>query len=243
MSPALPVSPAVSPSSREKILEVAEAHFARRGFSGVGLREVARRGRPRQVVASSTTSTARRSSTSRCWSACSGGSRSACSPALARPVGPLERLEGWVDALVDALAEHPTTARLLLRGLVEEEDFPDEPLPEAQRAERLLGAILQGIHGAAARGHRAGRLPAGLGAAHGADADRRHRLPLRVGRGRREHHGPPAALGRGRAPAQAGASQSVASGARGAPADLRPTGGETWTSCSRTTASASGTSR
>jgi len=68
-------------------------------------------------------------------------------PALARTAAPLERLEGWVDALVDALAEHPASARLLLRGLVEDEDFPDEPLPEAQRAEKLLAEILQGIHG------------------------------------------------------------------------------------------------
>jgi len=66
--------------------------------------------------------------------------------ALARPAAPLARLEGWVDALVDALAEHPASARLLLRGLVEDEDFPEEPLPEVQRAEQLLAEILQGIH-------------------------------------------------------------------------------------------------
>jgi AcrR family transcriptional regulator len=67
-------------------------------------------------------------------------------PALARGAAPLARLAGWVDALIDALAEHPASARLLLRGLVEDEDFPNEPLPEAQRAEQLLAEILQGIH-------------------------------------------------------------------------------------------------
>ncbi len=145
MSQALPVSPVPSPTSREKILEVAEAHFARRGFSGVGLREVA-------VAAGLGKSSLFHHFESKAQlyfevlERVLGRIQERLQPALALPVGPLERLEGWIDALVDALAEHPTTARLLLRGLVEEEDFPDEPLPEAQRAERLLGEILQGIH-------------------------------------------------------------------------------------------------
>jgi len=136
----------ISPNSREKILEVAEAHFARRGFSGVGLREVA-------IAAGLGKSSLFHHFESKAQlyfevlERVLGRIQERLQPALAQPVGPLERLEGWSDALVDALAEHPTTARLLLRGLVEEEDFPDEPLPEAQRAERLLGEILQGIHG------------------------------------------------------------------------------------------------
>ena len=134
-----------SPSSREKILEVAEAHFARRGFSGVGLREVAKaaglgksslfhhfHGKAQLYFEVLERVLAR--------------IQERLEPALARTAPPLERLEGWVDALVDALAEHPASARLLLRGLVEDEDFPDEPLPEAQRAEWLLAEILQGIH-------------------------------------------------------------------------------------------------
>jgi TetR/AcrR family transcriptional regulator len=136
----------VSPSSREKILEVAEAHFARRGFSGVGLREVA-------LAAGLGKSSLFHHFESKAQlyfevlERVLGRIQERLAPALAKDVGPAERLEAWVDALVDALAEHPATARLLLRGLVEEEDFPDQPLPEAQRAERLLGAILQGIHG------------------------------------------------------------------------------------------------
>ena len=135
-----------SPSSREKILEVAEAHFARRGFSGVGLREVA-------LAAGLGKSSLFHHFESKAQlyfevlERVLGRIQERLAPALAQPGGPTRRLEAWVDALVDALAEHPATARLLLRGLVEEEDFPDEPLPEAQRAERLLGAILQGIHG------------------------------------------------------------------------------------------------
>jgi TetR/AcrR family transcriptional regulator len=134
-----------SPSSREKILEVAEAHFARRGFSGVGLRELAQAaglgksslfhhfdGKAQLYFEVLERVLAR--------------IQERLEPALARGAAPLARLEGWVDALVDALAEHPASARLLLRGLVEDEDFPNEPLPEAQRAEKLLGEILQGIH-------------------------------------------------------------------------------------------------
>lgn len=139
-------TPAASPSSREKILEVAEAHFARRGFSGVGLREVA-------VAAGLGKSSLFHHFESKAQlyfevlERVLGRIQERLEPALARPADPIQRLEGWVDALVDALAEHPTTARLLLRGLVEEEDFPEQPLPEAQRAERLLAEILQGIHG------------------------------------------------------------------------------------------------
>ncbi|HEY8156314.1 MAG TPA: TetR/AcrR family transcriptional regulator [Myxococcota bacterium] len=136
---------AASPSSREKILEVAEAHFARRGFSGVGLREVA-------VAAGLGKSSLFHHFESKAQlyfevlERVLGRIQVRLEPALAKPAGALERLDAWVDALVGALAEHPATARLLLRGLVEEEDFPVEPLPEAQRAEALLAEILQGIH-------------------------------------------------------------------------------------------------
>jgi TetR/AcrR family transcriptional regulator len=146
MTQSLPVPSPISPTSREKILEVAEAHFARRGFSGVGLREVA-------VAAGLGKSSLFHHFESKAQlyfevlERVLGRIQERLQPALAQALGPLARLEAWSDALVDALAEHPTTARLLLRGLVEEEDFPDEPLPEAQRAERLLGEILQGIHG------------------------------------------------------------------------------------------------
>src|SRR5512147_1021274 len=137
MSSAVNTELVASPSSREKILEVAEAHFARRGFSGVGLREVA-------VAAGLGKSSLFHHFDSKAQlyfevlERVLGRIQERLEPALGRPASPSERLDGWVDALVDALAEHPTTARLLLRGLVEEEDFPDEPLLEAQRAEQLL---------------------------------------------------------------------------------------------------------
>jgi TetR/AcrR family transcriptional regulator len=141
----MPAAQAAAPSSREKILEVAEAHFARRGFSGVGLREVA------EAAGLGKSSLFHHFESKlqlyfEVLERVLGRIQERLAPALASRAAPLEKLEGCVDALVDALAEHPTTARLLLRGLVEEDDFPDDPLPEAERAERLLGEILQAIH-------------------------------------------------------------------------------------------------
>jgi TetR/AcrR family transcriptional regulator len=140
-----PLAAPASPTSREKILEVAEAHFARRGFSGVGLREVAEAA----GLGKSSLFHHFESKLQLYFAVLErvlGRIRERLAPALASPAAPFEKLVGCTDALIDALAEHPTTARLLLRGLVEEEDFPDEPLAEAERAERLLGEILQSIH-------------------------------------------------------------------------------------------------
>ena len=66
-------------------------------------------------------------------------------PVLAAPGGALAKLDRWVDTLVDALAEHPTTARLLLRALFEQDDFPEEPLPEAEACEQIVAETLEGV--------------------------------------------------------------------------------------------------
>jgi TetR/AcrR family transcriptional regulator len=140
----MPIAQAGSPSSRDKILEVAEALFARRGFSGVGLREVA------EAAGLSKSSLFHHFESKlqlyfEVLERVLGRIRERLAPALQSPAAPLAKLDALVEALVDALAEHPTTARLLLRGLVEDDDFPDDPLPEAERAERLLGEIVAGI--------------------------------------------------------------------------------------------------
>ena len=132
------------PSSREKILDVAEALFARRGYSGVGLREVAEavglgksslfhhfRGKSQlyfQVLGRVL-----------------GRIRDRLAPVLEADADPSQRLERWVDALVDALAEHPSSARLLLRALVEDETPRDDRLPDAAAAEAILDGLLAGI--------------------------------------------------------------------------------------------------
>ena len=130
------------PSSRNKILDVAEVRFSRRGFAGVGMRELAE---------------------------CAGLSKSSLfhhfrskhqlyfevlgrvlarvqqrlAPVMALDTDPATRLDRLIDAAADALAEHPPAARLLLRGLFEEDDVPEEPLPEAEACERVLAEILE----------------------------------------------------------------------------------------------------
>lgn len=130
--------------TRDKILDVAEALFARRGYSGVGMREVAEaaglsksslfhhfRGKA-QLYFEVLGRVLRRIQRS-------------VAPAFACSAGPLEKLDRCMDALIDALAEHPATARLLLRALFEDDDV-DETLPEALACERVLAETLQGIH-------------------------------------------------------------------------------------------------
>jgi AcrR family transcriptional regulator len=131
-------------SSREKILEVAEALFAQRGFNGVGLREVA----DAAGLGKSSLFHHFRSKAQLYFEVLGQVLRridGRLAPVLAAPGAPGEKLDRWLDALGDALAEHPTTARLLLRGLFEQDDFPSEPLPEAQACERVLADTLQGI--------------------------------------------------------------------------------------------------
>ena len=131
------------PSSRDKILEVSEALFAQRGFAGVGMREVAEAAglgksslfhhfRTKAQLYYEVVGRALESIQQR------------LAAALARGGDPLERLERCVDALVDALAEQPTVARLLLRRLFEDHDVR-EPPPEAAAGERALHQILSGL--------------------------------------------------------------------------------------------------
>ncbi len=134
------------PSSREKILDVAEPLFAQRGFAGVGMQEVADAA---GLGKSSLFHHFRGKAQLYCEVLIRVFERiqAHLDPVLGADVGPAERLNRWTDAAVDALAEHPTTARLLLRGLFEDEGdaIPDD-LPEAQAAELRMGRILQDIH-------------------------------------------------------------------------------------------------
>jgi len=74
-----------------------------------------------------------------------GRIRDRLAPVLASGGDPAPRLERWVEALVDALAEHPSSARLLLRALVEDETPRDDREPEAILAEGILDETLAGI--------------------------------------------------------------------------------------------------
>ena len=132
------------PSSRDKILDVAEALFARRGHAGVGLREVASGAglgksslfhhfpSKAQLYLAVIDRVVERFETR-------------LDPILAAPGDPRERLDRCVDALVDGLAEHPTTARLMLRSLFEDDDLGEESEPEARSVEARLGRLLDRV--------------------------------------------------------------------------------------------------
>ncbi len=134
---------AALPSSRDKILDVAEVLFARRGYAGVGMREVA------DAVGLRKSSLFHHfRSKSQLYFEVQARVllriRERLAPVFALSADPREKLDRWIDAAVDALAEHPPSARLLLRGLFEDDDIPDG-LPEAQACERVLAQLLQDI--------------------------------------------------------------------------------------------------
>lgn len=130
-----------TPSSRDKILDVAEALFARRGFAGVGIQEVA------DAVGLGKSSLFHHfRSKAHLYLAVLqrvlGRIADRLAPALDAAGDPAARLEGCIDALVDALAEHPTTARLLLRGLFEDDDLGEAASRELRATEETLAGIL-----------------------------------------------------------------------------------------------------
>ncbi len=153
-------SPQAPPaSSREKILDVAEALFARRGFAGVGLREVAEmaglgksslfhhfRGKAQLYLAVMGRVLERIDQR--------------LSPIVASAGSPLERLDRVIDAWIDALAEHPTTARLLLRGLFEDDDLPDAAAEAIAATDRTLAGIVDRMLGLLREGIATGELRA-----------------------------------------------------------------------------------
>jgi AcrR family transcriptional regulator len=138
---ASPISSPSAPSSRDKILDVAEALFARRGYAGVGLRELA----DAAGLGKSSLFHHFRSKTQIYGEVLDRvlqriGER--VGPVMRSGAGPVERLERAIGTLVDALAEHPSTSRLLLRALFEDEEFGEQTPPELEGAERTLAAIL-----------------------------------------------------------------------------------------------------
>jgi TetR/AcrR family transcriptional regulator len=146
---------AALPTSRDKILDVAEALFARRGFEGVGMREVAE-------AAGLGKSSLFHHFRSKAQLYLAVLERllfridERLGTALRGEGSAPERLDRWTDALVDALAENAPAARLLLRGLFEDDAFDAEAWPEGVAAERRLESILAGILGLLRQGMEAG---------------------------------------------------------------------------------------
>ena len=131
--------------SRDKILDRAEELFARRGFAGIGLAEVAE-----QVGLSKSSLFHHFSSKAQLYAAVMARILDRIEAELMRSLaaggGPVQRLERWLDVVTDVLAAHPTYARLLLRSL-----FEDDELTGALPEEQAVNATLRRIVGAAER--------------------------------------------------------------------------------------------
>lgn len=141
-------------SSRDKILDAAERLFAKRGYAGVGLSEVAdvvglgksslfhHFGSKAQLYAAVAARILRRIEEHLVRS-------------LARGGDPVVRLERWLDELIDLLAANPTYARVLLRSLFEDDELPGD-LPEEVDAQRAVEDVLGSVAALMREGMSAG---------------------------------------------------------------------------------------
>jgi AcrR family transcriptional regulator len=140
------------PTSREKILDVAEARFAQRGYAGVGLREVA------DLAGLGKSSLFHHFPTkASLYGAVLGRVIERIDlrirAALSASDDPRAQLLSAVAALIDTLAEDPPAARLLLRTVFEDDDIAPNEAPELAAADarldaligRLLGVISDGV--------------------------------------------------------------------------------------------------
>src|SRR5262249_31252567 len=125
--------------SRDKILDCAETLFARRGFAGTGLAEVAE-----HVGLGKSSLFHHFRSQAELYAAVArsvGSSGERLMRALAAGGTAVDRLDRWIDVLVDLLAEHRTYARILLRSLFEDDELTGE-LPEEREANEIIRRIV-----------------------------------------------------------------------------------------------------
>src|SRR5215470_3016106 len=131
--------------SRDKILDCAEQLFARRGYAGIGLAEVAE-----HVGLSKSSLFHHFPSKAQLYAAVMARILDRIEDELMRSLaaggGPVERLERWLDVVIDVFASHQTYARLLLRSL-----FEDDELTGALPEEQAVNATIRTIIGAAER--------------------------------------------------------------------------------------------
>lgn len=130
-------------ASRDKILDAAEDLFARRGFAGIGMREVAE-------VAGLGKSSLFHHFKSKAELYAAVVARildifdQRLTGALAAGGVPLARFDRWLDTLMDTFADHPTSARLLLRSLFEDDELTGAS-EEEQHADRTLKRVLTAV--------------------------------------------------------------------------------------------------
>ncbi len=132
-------APRLQKPSRDKILDCAESLFARRGFAGIGLAEVAE-----GVGLGKSSLFHHFHSKAELYAAVVARILARIEDRLMRALAaggtPVERLDRWIDVLVDLLAEHPTHARLLLRSLFEDDELTGE-LPGEREANDTIRRI------------------------------------------------------------------------------------------------------
>src|SRR5262245_7514794 len=147
---------AAETSSRDKILDAAEALFAKRGYAGIGLREVA------EVVGLGKSSLFHHfRNKPQLYAAVAARILIRIEERLMRTLAaggdPMTRLERWLDALIDLLAENPSWARLLLRSLFEDDDLPGDT-PEELEGRATIDRIVGTATGLLREGVSTGQL-------------------------------------------------------------------------------------
>ncbi len=115
---------ALKSPSRERIVDVAEKLFAERGLGGVGLAEVAERAGLGKASLFHHFPTK-----AHLYGAVMAGILIRLEDELIRALAaggsPAQRLDRWIDTVIDVFAAHPNYPRLLIRALVEYEELPD----------------------------------------------------------------------------------------------------------------------
>ena len=129
--------------AREKILDAAEELFARRGFAGVGLSEIA------DAVGLGKSSLFHHFATkAQLYAAVVDRILheidDALTQALAAGGSPVERLDRWIDTIVDLLGARPSHARLLLRSLFADDELTGSS-DEERAADQTLARIIESV--------------------------------------------------------------------------------------------------
>ncbi len=149
--------PQANPSSHQTILDVAEALFAQRGYAAVGISAVAAQaGLGKSSLFHHFPSKA--SLYGAVLLSVIERIEVRLLPVLARSGTSPQKLGLAVDALIDALAEHPTSARLLLRALFEEDDPAVVEAPETAEIDARIARLVDGLGEVLQSGVDAGEL-------------------------------------------------------------------------------------
>lgn len=127
----MPQAAVVEIGSRDKILDAAEALFSRRGFSGVGMREVA------DAAGLGKSSLFHHfKSKAELYAAVVGRIldlfEARTTAALAAGGDVVARFDRWLDAMIDTLAVNRSSSRLLLRSLFEDDELTGASEEEQQ---------------------------------------------------------------------------------------------------------------